>query len=196
MLLQTPDPPKPIADMVEAILGSIHVSSGFASGQEATKHLMSSVFSMFKQASSEGVSGLKSFLRIMKHPKKSLQEMTGQLLDITVCSEHDFASVYDNQESDELDSYTVKQSRPQILYKDKWRTPTHWNGRGDDSCYVAFVSILGHPLVAVADESVTVARNRASSLAREAIERHPEIENRMAKCRSKVESGMTFASRE
>jgi hypothetical protein len=180
--------------MVEAILGAIHVSSGFESGQEATRHLMSSVLSVFKQASSEGTPGLTTLLKTMKHPKKSLQEMTGQLLNVMVCSEHDFASSYDDDDDDKLDdTYIMKSSIPQILHKDEWRNPAH--GRGSDSSQVAFVSILGHPLVAVADESINVARNRASSLVREAIERHPELENRMAKCRSKVESGLTFAAR-
>jgi hypothetical protein len=181
--------------MVEAILGAIHVSSGFESGQAGTKHLMSSVFSVFKQASSEGTSGLTTFLKTMKHPKKSLQEMTGQLLNVIVCSENDFATSYnDDDDDDKLDDISImKSSIPQILHKDEWRNPAH--GRGSDSSQVAFVSILGHPLVAVADESVNVARNRASSLVREAIERNPELENRIAKCRSKVESGLTLAAR-
>ena len=192
------DPPKPIADMVEAILGAIHVSSGFRAGQEATKHLMSSVFSVFTEASSGGVASLNTFLKTMKHPKKSLQEMTGQLLDVMVCSEHDFFSSYDCQDDDESDENSTmtnssNQAMPQILHRDEWRNVTR--GSGSESCNVSFVSILGTPLVVVADESITVARNRATSLVREAIERHPELANRMAKCRSKVESGLTSASR-
>jgi hypothetical protein len=180
--------------MVEAILGAIHVSSGFESGQDATRHLMSSVLSVFKEASSEGSPALRGFLRTMKHPKKSLQEMTGQLLDVMVCSEHDFVSSYDDDEENE-DNHILSSSIPQILHKNEWRNAARGSRTGNDSPHVAFVSILGCPLVVVADESITVARNRASSLVREAIERNPELENRMAKCRSKVESGLTFATR-
>ena len=183
--------------MVEAILGAIHVSSGFESGQEATKHLMTSVFSVFKEASSRGVDALNAFLKTMKHPKKCLQEMTGQLLDVMVCSEHDFFSSYDNQEDEESDgnceiTNNTNPVIPQILHRDEWRNVTR--GSGSESCHVAFVSILGKPIIVVADESINVARNRAASLVREAMERHPELESRMAKCRSKVESGLTSAS--
>ena len=189
------DPPKPIADMVEAMLGAIHVGSDFESGQAATMHLMSSVFSVFKQASEEGEGGLDAFLKIMKHPKKSLQEMTGQLLEVMVCSEHEFASSFDDDEGEDTIamSTTTFPAIPQILHKDEWRNVG--GGGGSESCYVSFVSLLGRPLVVVADESITVARNKASSLVREAIERNPGLQNRMAKCRSTVESGLTFAIR-
>lgn len=193
------DPPKPIADMVESMLGAIHVASGFESGQAATMNIMSSVFSTFKRASVEGTEKLGEFLKVMKHPKKSLQEMTGQMLEVIICSEHEFASSFDYDEDNEFEDNIVTEtatapSIPQILHKNEWRNPAR--GRGEsESCYVSFVSILGRPLVAVAEESIIVARNRASSLVREAIARHPELENRMAKCRSKVESGLTFATR-
>ena len=182
--------------MVEAILGAIHVSCSFESGQEATRHLMSSIFSMFIRASSEGSSSLDTLIKTTKHPKKSLQEMTGQLFDVMACSEHDFASSYHDDDEDESDINTIMNlSIPQILYKDEWRNPLCGVERGNDSCEVAFVSVLGQPLVVIADESITVAKNRASSLVREAIVRRPDLEGRMAKCRSEVESGLTFANR-
>mmetsp|Transcript_20591 Transcript_20591/g.46723 ORF Transcript_20591/g.46723 Transcript_20591/m.46723 type:complete len:353 (+) Transcript_20591:2-1060(+) len=194
------DPPKPIADMVEAMLGAIHVGCGFKPGQAATKKLMSSVFSKLTLASSAGVGKLDALLKIMKHPKKSLQEMTGQLLQVMVCSEHDFASSFDDNEDDELRENVARTKNtnpaiPQILQKGQWRTPVCSNGGGSQSCNISFVSILGRPLVAVADDSITVARNRASSLVREAIENRPDLKNRMASCRSKVENGLTFAAR-
>lgn len=192
----TPDPPKPIADMVEAMLGAIHVNGGFESGQEATRNLMSSIFSVFKHASSTGPSGLNTFMKMMKHPKKALQEMTGQLLEVIACSEHEFATSYENDDEDEQgDNTALSLSLPKILHKDEWRDPARGVKRGSDGCQIAFVSILGRPLVVVADESITVAKNRASSLVREAIERRKDIEERMAECRSNVESGLTFASR-
>ena len=195
--LLTPDPPKPIADMVEAILGAIHVNGGFESGQEATRNLMSSIFSVFKHASSKGPSGLNAFLKMMKHPKKALQEMTGQLLEVKACSEHDFATSYENGDEDEQgDNTALSHSLPQILHKDEWRNPARGVKRGSDGCQIAFVSILGRPLVVVADDSITVASNRASSLVREAIERRKDIKERMAENRSKVERGLTFERRE
>jgi hypothetical protein len=183
------DPPKPIADIVEAVLGAVHVDSDFESGQAATMQMMSSVFSVFKQALTEKGGGIDAFLKIMKHPKKALQEMTGQLLEVMVCSEHEFASSFLD---DEENNITI----PQILHKDEWRNPTRGgDGGGNDTCYVSFVSILGFPLVVVADESATVARNKASSLVREAIEQHSELKKRIGICRSKVESGLTLALR-
>lgn len=198
LLFQIPslalDPPKPIADMVEAMLGAIHIDSGFELGQEATRHLMSSIFSVFTHASSKGPSGLNTFLKTMKHPKKALQEMTGQLIEVVACSEHDFVSSYDNDNEDEQDENTTNYSIPKILHKDEWRNPARGGEREGDGCQIAFVSILGRPLVVVADESSIVAKNRASSLVREAIERHQDMERRMAECRSTVESGLTFAN--
>ncbi len=186
------DPPKPIADMVEAILGAIHVSGGFESGQQATGFLMSTIFSLFEQASTQGSSALNSLLRTMKHPKKSLQEMAGQLLDVMICSEQDFVSSYHNADESD-DNFITKM--PQILHRGEWRNAARGIGRGSDTSQVAFVSILGRPLLVVADESITVAKNRASSLVREAIERNPELQRRLAECRSKVEYGLTFANK-
>ena len=180
--------------MIEAMLGAIHIDGGFDSGQEATKNLMSSIFSVFTHASSKGPSGLNTFLKTMKHPKKALQEMTGQLVEVVACSEHDFVSSYDNDDENEQDDTTTNYSLPKILHKDEWRNPARGDERGGDGCQIAFVSILGRPLVVVADESNIVAKNRASSLVREAIERHEDIERRMAECRSTVESGLTFAN--
>jgi len=183
------DPPKPIADVVEAVLGAVHVDADFESGQAATLYMMSSVFSVFKQALTEKEGGIDAFLKIMKHPKKSLQEMTGQLLEVMVCSEQEFTSSFLDDEENVSVATTTGTTIPQILHKDEWRNP------GIETCHVSFVSILGFPLMVVADESITVARNKASSLVREAIERNPELEKRMASCRSKVESGLTFALR-
>ena len=184
------DPPKPIADIVEAVLGAVHVDSDFESGQAATMQMMSPVFSVFKQTLTEKGGGIDAFLKVMKHPKKSLQEMTGQLLEVMVCSEHEFASSF--LDDDKENSITM----PQILHKDEWRNPMRGGDGGRNvTCYVSFVSILGFPLVIVADENATVARNKASSLVREAIERHSELKKRIGTCRSKVESGLTFAIR-
>ena len=159
--------------------------------------MMSSVLSVFKQSLTAKESGFDSFLRVMKHPKKSLQEMTGQLLEVMVCMEHEFASSFIEEEENIVSATMSSAVIPQILHKNEWRNPVPSGDGGDgvDTSYVSFVSILGSPIIAVADESITVARNKASSLVREAIERQSELEKRMASCRSKVESGLTFALR-
>lgn len=182
------------------MLGAIHVASGFESGQTATMNLMSSVFSIFRQALVEGADKLRDLIMVMKHPKKSLQEMSGQILEVIVCSEHEFASSFDYEEDREYEDNVVTRtsmfpSTPQILHKNEWRNAMRGNRARTESCCVSFVSILGRPLVAVADESSTVVRNRASSLVAEALEQHTNLLNRVGKCRSTVESGLTFATR-
>ncbi len=189
----TLDPPKAIADVVEAILGAVHVGSkrGFECGQYATRFLTSSIFAVFEQASARGPCALNSLLKTIKHPKKNLQEMSGQLLDVMVCTENDFVSSYHERDENSTTNFPI----PQILERGEWRNAVRGIETRGDSCQVAFISILGRPLLVVADESITVAKNRASSLVREAIEHRPELQKRLAECRSNVECGLTFANK-
>uniref|UniRef100_A0A448ZDB2 Dicer-like protein 1 n=1 Tax=Pseudo-nitzschia multistriata TaxID=183589 RepID=A0A448ZDB2_9STRA len=187
------DPPKPIADTVEAVLGAIHVSSDFKSGQTATLKLMSPIFSVIKKASDDGIERFGEVLRAIKHPKKSLQEISGQIFQVIVCSEHEFASFFE-YEDEIVPTSTAAPLVPQILHKNEWRNPARGNGE-HEGCYVSFISMLGYPLVAVADESITDARNRASSLMREAIQCNPTLQNRIKKYRSIVERNLTLAGK-
>jgi hypothetical protein len=162
------DPPKPISDVVESILGAVHVDGGFAAGQKATLHLMNSVFQVIEKAAKE--SGVGVLDKVMKHPKKLLQEISGELLEIVSCSEPKFATLY---------------PEGRVLYRDTWRRPTN-----DVSCYVSFVKILGTLVVAVADESLVVSKNNVSALIAHALKANPDLIERFKICRSTVESGV------
>jgi hypothetical protein len=78
------DPPKAISDIVEAVLGAVHVDGGFCDGQAAALRLMSPIFNVLLEARKE-----KKKISL-KHPKKVMQEL-GEILELYSSSESDFA---------------------------------------------------------------------------------------------------------
>jgi hypothetical protein len=158
------EPPKPISDVFEAVLGAVHVDSDFYAGQAAAIQLMSPVFGVLKNTT-KGSKG-SSLSKIVKHPKKALQEMTGELVEISSCTESQFRSSFPEEP---------------VLFKNRWKLAAN-----DESCYVSFTRILGSVVVAVADESLAVTRNRVSSLMQQIIEGRDDLMRRLATCRSKL----------
>ncbi len=166
-----PEPPKPISDVVEAVLGAVHVDSDFTAGQAATLQLMSPVFSVLTNCTQVETESALNW--VLKHPKKALQEMAGELIEISSCTLSQFQRLFPND---------------RVLFKNRWTTATN-----DESCHVSFSKILGSLVVAVADESLAVTRNKVSSLTTQMIQGSHDLVGRLAKCRSRIERGLSNA---
>jgi hypothetical protein len=152
---------------VEAVLGAVHVDGGFLEGQKAVVHLLSPILRVLLKSRDE-----KTDLYV-KHPKKIMQEMGGELLELYSATEADFA--------------VSKQGTP-VWFGKSW-------GRADreGSSYIASIEFLGSTILALSDPSALVARNRACALMVTALEKNPGILKRLQATRVKVESGVSIA---
>lgn len=173
-LVPQSEPPKPISDVVEAVLGAIHVDSDFAAGQAATMHLMSPVFNLLTNGTHETKESVLQW--VMRHPKQALNQMAGDLIEISSCTLHQYQSIFPNTP---------------VLFKDRWITTHGATSNNDELCHVSFSTMLGSLVVAVADESLAVARNKVSSLTTQMIQGRNGLIGRLAKCRSKIERGLS-----
>jgi hypothetical protein len=79
------DPPKAIADVVESVLGAVHESGGFESGQRAALHVIEPVARLLL-SSGDGQEA------VISHPKRSLLEIGGTLVSLVSQDEAGFAN--------------------------------------------------------------------------------------------------------
>ena len=153
---------------MEAVLGAVHVDGGFFEGRKATLQVLDPILSFLQKARRDQreVS--------VKHPKKVLQEMGGELFELSSAAESDFA-----------------------LSRDSARV---WFGRhmGEadrEGCnYIASIELLGSCVLALADVSPVVARNRACAMMVAFLEKNQEVLARFKQCRYNVESTMLKSS--
>lgn len=68
--------PKPMADLVEALLGSIHCDGDFKEGQRAALRVIAPILALYKQSGSK-----------ISHPKRSLLEFGGDIFTIATMTE-------------------------------------------------------------------------------------------------------------
>lgn len=80
-------PPKPIADLVESLLGLVHVDAGFEAAQEAARHILSPVLKLLESISED---------QILEHPKKRLKELGGRLVSIDTYDGGSFSKKFPN----------------------------------------------------------------------------------------------------
>lgn len=165
------DPPKTVSDVVESILGAIHMDGGFVAGQAAAQKMLAPVFDIV--ASGDDDDG--SLLENLKHPKRTLQEYTGELADLMSLNEVAFTSMFPDCK--------------RVLHHDRWDCPTK-----DGTSHISVVTLLGTCIVGVADESLSISKNQASMLLVKALEENPELKERVAICQSKIASATTTAS--
>jgi dsRNA-specific ribonuclease len=160
------DPPKSISDMAEAIIGSVHVDGGFVEGQTACLQFMSPVLNVLLKARK------KNKDICFKHPRKIMQEMGGELLELNV-----------NRESD----LVISEGGTEISFPGgKWGQASR-----DGSSHVASVSILGSIVAGVSNPSATVAKNKVCALTVCTLEANPGLRDRLQTCRSRIKSGQT-----
>jgi dsRNA-specific ribonuclease len=157
------DPPKSISDMAEAVIGAIHVDGGFAAGQRACLRFMSPMLDVLLKAQRANKE-----IRL-KHPRKAMQEMAGELLEVNLERGPYFAST-----SPDIDV---------LVQGGKWGRTSK-----DGNSFVGSVGILGSILTGVSDTSEKVARNKVCALAVCTIETNPELCDRLKTCLRRLES--------
>jgi dsRNA-specific ribonuclease len=162
------DPPKTISDVLESLLGAIHVDGGFAAGQAAATNIFSHVLEIVDKTRSDPAASLEIFTP----PKRALQETIGELLDLMSLNEAAFTS-------------TFSKSTP-VLHGDRWNRPAN-----DGAGHISAVTMLGVPLLGVTDESLVISRNRACSILLQALDANPMLKQRLAECQSKIASATT-----
>jgi hypothetical protein len=145
---------------VEAVLGAVHVDGGFSEGQKAARHILRPVIGFLASNQAIGI----------KHPKKSLQEIGGELLELSVSREADFA---------------VSKDGVEIWVGRQWGEADK-----DGSNYVASIGFMGLTLLAVLDASALVARNRACAFMVTILEQNPELLGRFRAVRFQIETAM------
>ena len=162
------DPPKAISDIVEAILGAVHVDGGFEQGRRAAIHLLSPILNVLLKSRED-----KRDISL-RHPKKMLQELGGELLELHCCLESEFYK---------------RNAKTFVLLNGRWG-----HAHRDGSNFVATVEFLGNVIVAVSDSSSVVGKNRACALVVRALQENPKLRESLHMCRAKVESGFSRAA--
>lgn len=169
------DPPKPVSDLVESVVGAVHMDGGFAAGQAAATRMFASVFATFSRALKDNK--LDPLVAQLTHPKRALQEITGKLLDLVVCN-------------DAFNSTDARSATP-VLYKDRWSRVK----KGNASQVVSAIKILDTVLIAATDESSTVSKALSSSLVVKAFLDNSELLQRIAACQSKIAKAATESNK-
>lgn len=145
------DPPKPLADVFEALVGAAHVDGGYEAGQLAVRTLMGSIF--------ETVESFGGDASKLSHPITKMNQLGGHLFDVDVQREEDF----------------VRRHGPEarLWAKDSWKI-------GDicGSSFVGTVRVMGEQITSVEDSSWKGARNRACAFTVAALEKCPDLVQR------------------
>ena len=139
------DPPKVLADIVESLLGAVHVAQGFSQGQRSSHHVLSLITLALKQDIEPNAFHLQESVELLMHPKQVLKQTKA------------FLSVKSMRES----SYAVRHSNTPVWFGDRWGKASV-NGNGA----IGLIICCGFNVIAVLDKtSSVIARNRACALA-------------------------------
>ena len=152
------DPPKVIADIVESLLGAVHVDGGFAEGQATGQRIMTPITDVIcKNFKAESSRLCDAKIFDMMHPKQMMTE---------IC-----------------ESFKLKTWRCDD-FSNKTLSCPYWNGsswvenkkESDNYGAIAQVSWFGMNILSVKDNTSTVvARNRACALVSLVLKRNPKI---------------------
>ena len=80
------DPPKVIPDVVEALIGAVHVDSGLHNGQKAALCVIEPLLQSLSHLLTSEFNNMTGLL----HPKQNLYEMTGGIVSVRVYKEDVF----------------------------------------------------------------------------------------------------------
>ena len=149
------DPPKAVADIVESMLGAVHVDGGFDAGQSAVLQTMAAVLEDVIKTDCD------SFL--LRHPTAVLHNMGGTLVETTLHRE---------------DAFVKNRSGPAATNL-VWNGQTFHDARKDGNRMIGSVRALGRRLVSVVDTSKKSTKNRASALVAAVIQRDEELQERL-----------------
>ena len=135
------DPPKTLADIVEALLGATHLECGLRQAQKSALHILKPTLSFLQNQDSTCANNLI-------HPKQQLFELC-QFVKVKAYNIRDYISLKQQQQQREL-----------IWYGNDW-------GDCDEnrSSHVGIITWNGISLCIVADDrSNSLAKNRACAL--------------------------------
>jgi len=142
--LWTTDPPKVLADVVEAMLGAVHCGFGFDVGQRSALHVVSPILDAIFAHSNTSELSSSSVTNTMMNPRQVLYEMVPSV-KIRTLSEHEYALRFATSKS---------------VWKCGRFADTSPNG--DD--VVCYISCCNATLLALSDHSTNAARNRCAGL--------------------------------
>merc|ERR1712194_17389 len=74
------DPPKAVPDVIEALIGAVHVDSGLHNGQKAALYVIAPLLQSLSDLLIDKSNNLSGLL----HPKQNLYEMTGGIVSVRV----------------------------------------------------------------------------------------------------------------
>jgi dsRNA-specific ribonuclease len=163
------EPPKSIADIVESLFGAIYTDGGISQGLRAASNMLAPVCNALLKRKQEN----KKIC--LTHPKKALQALMGEVLELETAWENEFA---------------VEQTRTQVLDGTAWRLADPFSSNA-----VGYVHFMESILVAVSDPSATVARNKACALIVQALQTNPTILEHLQELRHRVESVLASKAR-
>lgn len=150
------DPPKVLPDVVEALFGSAHVDGGLDDGQNAALFVLRPILNaVSKELNDEDQSVLKHKAHRMMHPKQGVHELAGRFLQVRSWREEVFATQY---------------SDCPVWRGSQWGPPNRQSNGA-----VGQVLCCGLNVVAVAEGTSHVAKNRACALAVHFFQRSPEL---------------------
>jgi dsRNA-specific ribonuclease len=164
------EPPKSIADVVESLFGAIYTDGGISHGLRAVGNLLAPMCNALLKRKKE-----KKEI-CLTHPKKALQAIMGEVLELETAWENEYA--------------VEQTTRAQVLDGTAWRFVDPFSSNA-----VGYVHLMGSVLVAVSDQSATVARNKACALVVHALQTNPTILEHLQELRHRVESVLASKAR-
>ncbi|GKY93953.1 hypothetical protein MPSEU_000362200 [Mayamaea pseudoterrestris] len=157
------DPPKCIADILEAVLGAIHVHGGLAQSQKAALHILQPVLDL--------MSNQCSIIResyFTRHPKSRVHELSGELVSIAVENESDF--------------YSDAMRNHSVWTGDEWRQAQ----RGGHH-FISSLRCGDVCLIAVVGRSGSIAINHAWALVLAVLNANLDVLDRLKAIRTKLQ---------
>jgi len=141
------NPPKAMADVVEAVIGAVHLHGGFAEGQRATAKLLKPVLGLLEEEDRNN--------SILQHPRQSLLEMGGVTVSLKTTEEHEYA----------------RENSDNALWLGKsWGKASLGGYR-----YIATVECLGKDILSIGDDTPSSAANRACAFVLAVLEGNPRL---------------------
>ena len=159
------DPPKALADIVEAIFGAVFIDGGIHAGQKAVYHAFRSILDSIKSSSD------KEIERYCCHPKRSILSELGCLVSL---------------EQRKEETLSVSSPSLNVWCGDDWRHP-----HATRSNPVLIMKCLGDTMMAVSDHVASSAMNRACYFVLSFLFENKEYINRFRKLKADVQRSWT-----
>lgn len=159
------DPPKAIADIVESVLGAIFKDGGLSASLEAAQTVLAPLYDALLERKANAMD-----IQLM-HPKKALQELAGETLEMQTKWESEWA--------EQVDGTT------RVLEGKNWRPVDPMNTN-----VVAYLRFMGSTVMAVSSPSSSVACSQVCAVMVSLLRRNKAgVLDRLQRLRHHVERG-------